>query len=146
MSNDWWLTSLNGLLIQHFGDKVLRCPQEFKADLQKGSPTCPAVVGRGAVRLGSGSAEFPGISWEPLPWVCTYTGAVNRRAAKCDPDNVTDVPAVTYFGFCSVPSDKEKVSITLSTAERQILGCCFSPSSRWDLSFYPHQWFRAVPI
>lgn len=52
----------------------------------------------------------------------------------------------TYFGFCSVPSDKEKVSITLSRAERQILGCCFSLSSRWDLSFHPHHWFRAVPL
>lgn len=95
------------------------------------------------------------------PWICRAPLAF--RGSRCHgsvltreqgigklrsviPANGTDLPAVTYFGFCTVPSDKEKDSITLSTAERQILGCCFSPSSSWDLSFYPQQGSRTVPV
>lgn len=55
-------TALNGLLIQHVGDKVLRCLQKVKSDLKKAARSAQPS-------LGSGSAEFPGIFWEPLLWV-----------------------------------------------------------------------------
>lgn len=135
------------MLIQPHRVKCWNAPGEVKAEARgltrrgcgggggrpaPGRPLCPAVgggrrLGWVADLPGYGSAGLPGLSGQPLPRVCSYKEQRSGKLRNVIPDNRTHLPAVTYFGFRTVPSDKEKVSITLSTAERQIPGCCFLP-------------------